>query len=362
MLIPATYQVALLLMIVSAFCWGSWAITQKLAGAKWRFELYYADFSFGILLGAVVLAFTAGSFQGNEITFLDSLIGVSLRKVAWALLAGFVFNLSGAILVSAISVAGLSVAVPIALSIATMAGIFINVVAAPQLNSTMTWVGLVVLLLAVVFNARAYLLMADIRRSQQVAADPSTVAPTQVSARSSRVRKSGKTKTSSSKGIVLAIFAGILLGGVLPLLELSRESDIGLSPYAAVVFFASGLFFTSLLIVPFLMNFPVEGEPLEFRRYTTGTLGQHILGWLGGMILVGGLAARVLADAVPKTQGVGPAITLACAHGAALLAAILGVLFFKEFENGGSRVRMQLVVMFVLLALALALTSLAPLY
>lgn len=349
-------------MILSAVCWGGWAITQKIAGPKWRFELFYLDFSIGTLIGALLLAFTAGSFEGKEITFMDSLIGVSLRKISWALVAGFVFNLANVILVSAIPIAGISVAVPITLSLATVMGILINVFVAPQLNTTMTWVGLAILLVALVFNARAYLMMAAIRRAQEVAANPATVAPTQVSARSARVRKSGKTKSSSSKGVVLAVVAGVLLGGMMPLMVLSREGDLGLAPYTSVVFFAVGLFFTSLLIVPFMMNFPVEGEPLEFKRYSTGTVMQHMLGWIGGILLVCGLAARILADAVPKDQNVGPAITLACAQGAALLAAALGVVVFKEFENGGARVRMQLLVMFVLLALALALTSLAPVF
>lgn len=351
-----------MLMILSAACWGGWAITQKLTGPKWRFELFYFDFSLGTVLGAVVIAFTAGSFQGNEITFMDSLIGISMRKVAWALAAGFVFNIANAILVSAISVAGISVAVPIALSLATVIGLIVSVFSAPQLNGTMTWVGLVALLSALVFNARAHLMMADIRRSQQVAADPTTVAPTQVSARSSRVRKSGKTKSSSSKGITLAVIAGIILGGMMPLVDMAREGDFGLSPYATAVFFSAGAFAISMLIVPFMMNFPMEGEPLEFKRYTSGTLGQHILGWIGGVIWIGGLSANVLAGSVPKGQNVGAAITLACSHGAAILAAVLGVIVVREFENSGSRVRMQLLIMFVLFALALALTSLAPIY
>ena len=351
-----------MLMILSAVCWGGWAIAQKIAGAKWRFELFYLDFSTGTLLGAILIAFTAGSIQSNEITFMDSLIGVSMRKVAWAFVGGVVFNLANVILVSAISVAGISVAVPIALSLSTVIGLLVSIFLTPQLNGTMTWVGLVVLLIAIVFNARAYLMMADIRRSQQVTADPATVAPSQVSLRSSRVRKSGKTKSSSSKGVTLAVFAGIVFGGMMPLVELSREGDLGLSPYAVVLFFSVGVFFTSLLIVPFMMNFPMEGEPLEFRRYTTGTMGQHVLGMIGGMVLIGGLAARVLAASVPTNQAVGPAITLACSHGAAILAALLGVIAFKEFDNSGSRVRMQLLIMFVLFALALALTSLAPLY
>jgi glucose uptake protein len=361
MLIPATYQVALLLMILSAVCWGAWAITQKMTGS-WRFELFYLDFSLGGLAGAILIAFTAGSFQGNEITFLDSLVGISIRKVAWAMAAGAVFNLANAVLVSSISVAGMAVAVPVTLSVATVVGLLISVFTTPQLNSTMTWVGLVVLLLAVVFNCRAYLMMADIRRSQQVSADPTTVAPSQVSARSARVRKSGKTKSSSSKGIILSVVAGLILGGMMPLVDMAREGDLALPAYATVFFFAIAVFLTSLLIVPFMMNFPMEGEPLEFRRYMSGTLGQHLLGWIGGAVWMGGLTARLLAGSVPINQWVGPAITLACSHGAAILAAALGVVVFKEFEHTGARVRMQLMIMFVLFALALALTSLAPIY
>ena len=36
--------------VVTMLCWGSWANTQKLAGKRWRFELYYWDYVFGVLL------------------------------------------------------------------------------------------------------------------------------------------------------------------------------------------------------------------------------------------------------------------------------------------------------------------------
>ncbi len=38
MFIPQTYAVALVMMVLSMLCWGSWANTQKLA-RNWRFEL-----------------------------------------------------------------------------------------------------------------------------------------------------------------------------------------------------------------------------------------------------------------------------------------------------------------------------------
>src|SRR5438270_356530 len=53
MFLPTTYVAALLLTLLSMFCWGSWANTQKLTG-KWRFELYYFDYAFGVLLCAIL--------------------------------------------------------------------------------------------------------------------------------------------------------------------------------------------------------------------------------------------------------------------------------------------------------------------
>ena len=55
MMIPSTYAVALLLTVVCMLCWGSWANTLKLAG-KWRFELFYFDYSIGVLLAATIAA------------------------------------------------------------------------------------------------------------------------------------------------------------------------------------------------------------------------------------------------------------------------------------------------------------------
>ena len=59
MIVPTTYAAALLVTILSMICWGSWANTQKLSG-KWRFELFYFDYSFGVLVACVIAAFTFG--------------------------------------------------------------------------------------------------------------------------------------------------------------------------------------------------------------------------------------------------------------------------------------------------------------
>lgn len=368
MLIPATYQVALFLMIVAAVCWGSWAVTQKMAGSKWRFELYYIDFALGTLIGALLICFTAGSIEGNEITFLDSLVGISLRKTAIAMAAGLVFNLANVLIVTSISVSGMSVAFPISMSIATILTLATNYFLKPQGSATMLFTGLLVLMLAVIFGARAYRMLSEVRRAQQVTAEAEAAAAlpeVQASlppSKSPRVRKTGKSKAVSAKGVVLSVIAGFIMAGVLPLVDSAREGDLALSPYSTLLFFSIGLLFTSSLVIPFLMNFPVEGSPLGLKQYLQGSAGWHLLGVAGGMLWIGGLAAYTLAASVPTAQNVGPVITQAAGQGATILAALWGVVVWKEYSNSGSRATMQLMIMFVMLALGLALTSLASLY
>src|ERR1700742_2185641 len=98
MILPTTYLGALLLMVFSMLCWGSWANTQKLAG-KWRFELFYYDYSFGMLLCAIIAAFTFGSAMQNELTFQDNFLIAAKKQMVFALAGGAVFNLANMLLV-----------------------------------------------------------------------------------------------------------------------------------------------------------------------------------------------------------------------------------------------------------------------
>jgi hypothetical protein len=50
MQIVASYFSAVIMCIITMICWGSWANTMKLTRKGWVFQLYYWDYSIGVVL------------------------------------------------------------------------------------------------------------------------------------------------------------------------------------------------------------------------------------------------------------------------------------------------------------------------
>jgi glucose uptake protein len=113
MITVESYPVAVALCIVTMLCWGSWANAQKLAGKEWPFQLFYWDYSMGVVLLALVLAFTVGSAGASGRPFLADLAQAHPKWLGAAFVGGVIFNLSNILLVAAIDVAGLAVAFPV---------------------------------------------------------------------------------------------------------------------------------------------------------------------------------------------------------------------------------------------------------
>src|SRR5579871_3876993 len=98
MIIPATYQFALFLMILSMLCWGSWANTLKLCPG-YRFQLFYWDYALGVLLGAIVWGLTAGSMGSIAPAFFAAISQAPSSTILWALGGGVIFNVANLLLV-----------------------------------------------------------------------------------------------------------------------------------------------------------------------------------------------------------------------------------------------------------------------
>ena len=100
MFIIKSYPIAVLFCIITMLCWGSWANTQKLSSKKWPFQLFYWDYSLGVLLITLALAFTLGSSGVEGRGFLADLNQASSGPLQNAFFGGVVFNFANLLLVS----------------------------------------------------------------------------------------------------------------------------------------------------------------------------------------------------------------------------------------------------------------------
>jgi glucose uptake protein len=69
MVLVQNYTLAVFLCVLAMICWGSWQNTRNLIGKEWRFELFYWDYSIGIVLFALLMAFTFGSLGSQGRSF-----------------------------------------------------------------------------------------------------------------------------------------------------------------------------------------------------------------------------------------------------------------------------------------------------
>ena len=336
MILPTTYWAALLLAIFSMICWGSWANTFKMTG-KWRFELFYFDYSFGVVLAAVVAAFTFGQL-GTELSFTDNIAVTGKRQLAYAAAGGVVFNLANMLLVAAISISGMAVAFPIGIGLALIIGVIWNYYINPQGNPAFLFSGVALVTLAIILDAMAY----NAHSKKQAQA-------------------SGKRSKGGVKGIVVSLISGVLMGSFYPIVELSKVGDIGLGPYAVAFFFSIGVFFSTFIFNIYFMNLPIHGKSVDFVSYFKGTARQHLLGVLGGILWCTGALCNFIAASAPKSVQVGPAVSYALGQGATMVSALWGLLLWKEFEGADSKVRGLIAMMLLFFLAGLLVISLAPL-
>ncbi len=359
MMIPATYAVALGLTVLTMLCWGSWANTMKMAG-KWRFELFYFDYTFGLVLAAVVAAFTFGSFDGGVVVdsgtpafaFMDNMSVTSKWFMVQAAAGGVIFNLANLLLVAAIAIAGLSVAFPVGIGIALIVGTILNYIIKPSGSPALLFGGAGVILAAIIVTAMAHAAHTAAKARMQ----PATPAAPANRAMLSRRRP------SPVKGIVISVVAGILMGLFYPLVELSKRGDLGLGPYAAAFCFSIGVLLSTPVFNLFFMNIPVEGDPVSFKDYFKGTVRQHLLGLAGGLIWSVGMVSNFVASSASQAATVGPAVSYAIGQGATLVSTLWGLILWKEFAGADAKVRRLIVIMLVLFTAGLAMLSVAPLY
>jgi glucose uptake protein len=301
------------------FCWGSWANTTKLTTKTWRFELFYWDYGFGILLTTLLLAFTLGSNGTVGRAFLEDFSQAETSSLTSAFIGGVVFNLANILLVAAIAIAGMSVAFPIAIGIALVLGVLVNY-DSTQGNPTLIFGGVALITLAIILNARAY-----------------------------QKLQSNLVEKVSKKGLILSIVSGCLMGLFYKYVAGSMVPDFSmpeigkLTPYTALVIFAVGVVVSSFVFNTIQMKRPFIGAPVSFSDYFNGATKDHFIGILGGAIWCVGMSLSIIASGKA-----GPAISYGLGQGATVVAAIWGIYIWKEFDQAPKGTKSLLNIMLLL--------------
>ena len=329
MLLPATYQSALVLMILSMLCWGSWANTLKLC-PRYRFQLFYWDYAIGLALAALLLDLTAGA---DSAPLLSNVMRTAAPIAGYAILGGAVFNVANLLLVAAIDVAGLAVAFPVGIGLALVIGAVSNYIIKPEGNPALLFGGVALVALAIVLDALAY-----------------------------RKRETNAQATTA-RGIVLSLVAGVLMGCFYPFVAKSLNGLPGApspGPYAVSVFFAIGLLISNIPANWLLMIKPLDGKPrVNGADYFRAPFGWHLAGILGGAIwCIGGVSNFVASGA----HLVGPAVSYTIGQGATMVSACWGVFVWREFAGAPRAARVLLVFMFLVFLLGLGSVAIAPIW
>ncbi len=318
MILVQNYGLAVFLCVVAMVCWGSWQNTQNLAGKSWRFELYYWDFSIGILLFALLMAFTFGSFGNEGRSFIPDLNQAEPRNLISAALGGMIWNVGTLLLVAAISVAGMSVAFPIGGGIGWVLGIIINYIGMPEGNPALLFGGTGLIVLAILMSMQSYRKMA------------------------------ANQKKPTFKGIFLSFLAGLCIAFFYRFVASALATDFSpeeagkISSYTAVVFFSIGALICTAIVNPFFMKRPVEGEPVSISQWSAAPARIHLWGLLGGAIWCLGNSVSFMAVGAAS-----PAISYGLSNSAPVVAALWGIFVWKEFRSAPKSVNLLLMLMFL---------------
>jgi glucose uptake protein len=277
----------------------------------------------------VAAALTLGTFGSTGPSALASLGEAGASAIGAAVLSGALFNLSNILLVVAIDSAGMAVAFPVGVGLALVIGTVASYLQAPKGNAVLLFAGVALIVVAMLASSAAY-------------------------------RKLPRQRSSSTRGLLFAVLAGCLMGFFYP--QLSRAISPGfasgnmeagrLTPYAALALFGAGLVASNFVLNTIFMR----AGKLTYGDYFHGTLRLHSLGIAGGIIWMAALSANVLAAGVA-----GPAISYALGQGATLVAAIWGVVVWREFRDAPAGTAGWIAAMFIAYVAGIAMIGAATL-
>jgi glucose uptake protein len=318
MFTPESFAAALLMMLGGMICWGSWPSIQKLT-TNWRFELFYYDFALGISAAGVLIAATLGTLFGSP-TCWENLAAAHGWVIALTLLSGVIWNIANILLVNGIALVGMAVAFPVAIGLALVLSTIGGYMVMPRGNPVLLAAGVALVLAAVMVNSLAY--------------------------RSAAAER----KQTSRHGLIVCLFAGVLIATVGPVVGKALSAKPQLGPYGITLLFTAAAFASTFPILYVFMRHPLEGSPTSASGYWQGTGAQHVAGIAAGAVWTLGTALTWTA-----ANQVGIALAMAIGQANPLVAALWGVFVWREFKGAPRRSKLLLLLMFALYIAGLVL-------
>ena len=337
MTLVESFAIAVVLAVIGWLCLGSWPNAFKLS--QWRFELSYLDAVLGAFLASVLLAFTLGTFGYDSFTFTDDVLHAGKRNLAYGIAAGAVLNLGLMLLVAGMSIIGMTLAFLIGFGLGTGVAVLLAYLASPHGNLVLLSFGAAALVASIACGLITHRLLSLCREFHKM--------------------KMGEHRTLRPtvhwKGVVLSLAGGVVMALANPLLEMAREPEIGVGPYSLAFLVAAGMLGSAVFYELYFLNLPVRGAPLEPTAYLRGTWRQHLLGFLGGVVLSAGLAIWLILEASPAGLSQAHALFFTLGQGAPLLIAAWGLIVWKEFQHADGKTYAYLAAAAALYAAAIVL-------
>ena len=306
MLLPASFSAALVLMLLSMVCWGSWPNAYRLA-PKRPLEFLHFDFSIGLLVAALV-AVGVGT-AGVDLRNADSIALVA------AAAGGVVVNIGNYLLMAGVARVGLAIAFPVSVGSSLVVSALLSYLVHPLGDPVLLAAGVGLVFAAVMTNSLAY--------------------------RCSGARSHG----DSRGGLPMCFGAAVFFSVSGPLVAKALTTPRPLDPYGVSLVYAAGSMLAALVLVKVAVKRP-------WANYVSGSARDHAAGLTGGVIWGCGMVLNFLAAGM-----VGMAVAGAIGQANPLVAALWGIFVWREFRGASRRVHLLLALMIVLYAAGLVLVG-----
>jgi glucose uptake protein len=127
-----------------------------------------------------------------------------------------------------------------------------------------------------------------------------------------------------------------------------------MTPYGVMVLFASGALACCFVVNIYFMKHPLVGPPVTFAGFPGAGARNHLLGVAGGILWSCGMCLNFSAAGL-----VGVPISYAIGQSAPMIAALWGVVVWKEFAGADHKAWTFLKLMFASYIAAIGLIALA---